>query len=398
MTMQPCGQPLRIGVVGLGRAFTLMLPTLASDPRVRLVAAADPRAPARDLFVHDFAGRAFDSVEQLCEMPDVEVAYVASPHQFHADQVCRLAAAGKHILVEKPLAISLDECTRIVEAVEAAGVILVVGPSHSFDGPVGQTRRMLAAGDLGRVRMVHAFNYTTFLYRPRRPEELMTAKGGGVVFSQAAHQVDIVRLLGGGRVKSVRGLVGAWDPARPTEGAYSALLRFDGGAFGSLTYSGYAHYDSDELLGNIDEFGRDKTADSYGSVRRHLQSVGDSASEARIKTDTSYGGSHYRPHTGPVARHHPHFGHLLVSTDRVDLRVTPDGVWVYSDDQRHFCATPLQAVPRSEVIDELWDSVRLGRPPVHGARWGRATTEVCLGVLESARTGSDVAMRFQVRP
>lgn len=398
MTMQPCGQPLRIGVVGLGRAFTLMLPTLASDPRVRLVAAADPRAPARDLFVHDFAGRAFDSVEQLCEMPDVEVAYVASPHQFHADQVCRLAAAGKHILVEKPLAISLDECTRIVEAVEAAGVILVVGPSHSFDGPVGQTRRMLAAGDLGRVRMVHAFNYTTFLYRPRRPEELMTAKGGGVVFSQAAHQVDIVRLLGGGRVKSVRGLVGAWDPARPTEGAYSALLRFDGGAFGSLTYSGYAHYDSDELLGNIDEFGRDKTADSYGSVRRHLQSVGDPASEARIKTDTSYGGSHYRPHPGPVARHHPHFGHLLVSTDRVDLRVTPDGVWVYSDDQRHFCATPLQAVPRSEVIDELWDSVRLGRPPVHGARWGRATTEVCLGVLESARTGSDVAMRFQVRP
>lgn len=397
MTREPCVRPLRIGVAGLGRAFTLMLPTLAGDPRVRLVAAADPRAPARDLFSRDFAGPAFDTVDGLCERPEVEVVYVASPHQFHADHVCRLAAAGKHILVEKPLAISLDECTRIVTAVEAAGVALVVGPSHSFDGPVQQAHRMLAGGELGRVRMVHAFNYTTFLYRPRRPEELVTAQGGGVVFSQAAHQVDIARLLGGGRVKSVRGQVGAWDPERPTEGAYSALLQFDDGAFASVTYSGYAHYDSDELLGDVDEFGRDK-AGSYGAVRRRLSSVADAVSEARTKTEKSYGGTHYQLPAGPRAQHHPHFGHLLVSAEGADLRVTPDGVWVYSDDQRYFRETPLQAVPRSEVIDELWNSVREGKPPVHSARWGRATTEVCLGILESARTGANIAMRFQVQP
>ena len=59
--------------------------------------------------------------------------------------------------------------------------------------------------------MITALNYTDFLYRPRRPEELDTAQGGGAVFNQAAHQVDIVRLLGGGRVKSVRAATGAWD-------------------------------------------------------------------------------------------------------------------------------------------------------------------------------------------
>ena len=61
--------------------------------------------------------------------------------------------------------------------------------------------------------MINAINYTDYLYRPRRPEELDTAQGGGAVFNQAAHQVDIVRLLGGGRVTSVRAATGAWDRA-----------------------------------------------------------------------------------------------------------------------------------------------------------------------------------------
>ena len=77
---------------------------------------------------------------------------------------------------------------------------LVVGHSHSFDAPILRTRELIASGDFGAVRMINAFNYTDFLYRPRRPEELDTAHGGGAVFNQAAHQVDIVRLLGGGRV------------------------------------------------------------------------------------------------------------------------------------------------------------------------------------------------------
>ena len=64
--------------------------------------------------------------------------------------------------------------------------------------------------------MINAINYTDYLYRPRRPEELDTALGGGAIFNQAAHQIDIVRLLGGGRVASVRAATGAWDITRPT--------------------------------------------------------------------------------------------------------------------------------------------------------------------------------------
>jgi predicted dehydrogenase len=103
-----------------------------------------------------------------------------------------------------------------------AGVALIVGPSHSFDAPIARTKMLIDSGTYGRVRMITALNYTDFLYRPRRPEELDTRQGGGVVFSQGAHQVDVARLLAGSPVRSVRAVTGAWDPARPTEGAYTA--------------------------------------------------------------------------------------------------------------------------------------------------------------------------------
>src|SRR5438067_9519584 len=237
---------MRLGVAGLGRAFTLVAPALAADARIELVAAADPRPEARAQFERDFAGRAYAGVEELCADRAVEVLYVATPHQFHAEHARLAFAAGKHALIEKPMALTLNECRSMVAAAHAAGKQLVVGHSHSFDAPVRRTRELIASGKYGALRMITALNFTDFLYRPRRPEELDTSRGGGAVYNQAAHHVDIVRLLGGGRLKSVRAQTGAWDAARPTEGAYSALLTFENGAFASITYSGYAHLDSDE--------------------------------------------------------------------------------------------------------------------------------------------------------
>ena len=206
---------LKVGVIGLSRAFTLMLPTFVLDPRVMLAAAADPRAEAREAFTADFGGRTYDHADALCADPDVDLVYVASPHQFHAAHAVAAAKGGKHILVEKPMAITLDECRAMTDAARSAGVQLVVGHSHSFDRPVQRARALISGGGLGRVRMMTALNYTDFLYRPRRPEELDTTRGGGVLFSQGAHQIDIIRLLGGGVVRSVRAATGAWDPSRP---------------------------------------------------------------------------------------------------------------------------------------------------------------------------------------
>lgn len=387
-----------LGVVGLGRAFTLMLPTFTQDERIRLVAGTDPRESARLMFSKDFNAKAYSTIDELCTDPAVEVVYIASPHQFHAAHVRIAAAAGKHILVEKPLAIDIEDCTAIVNVIDASSVGLIVGHSHSFNGPVLHARRLLQSGEFGAVHMLNSLNYTDFLYRPRRPEELDTRLGGGVVFSQAAHQIDIVRLLGGGLVQSVRACTGQWDPGRPTESAYSALLTFDNGAFASVTYSGYGHYDSDELLGNIGEMGMEKNAAGYGAARKKLARISSPAAEATLKAAGNYGGANYQFKPANPARFHQHFGHLVVSASNADLRLTPEGVVIYSDEKRYLLPTPKSRVPRAEVIDEVWNVVRDNAAPTHGAAWARATTEVCLAILKSAETGKDIKMQFQVRP
>src|ERR1019366_10524875 len=118
---------LRMGIAGLGRAFTLMLPTLVADSLVELVAAADPRADATRRFAADFGVRTYDTVEALCADTDIELVYVATPHQHHAAHVATAAAHGKHVLVEKPMAITLAECRQMIAAIERAGVCLIVG-------------------------------------------------------------------------------------------------------------------------------------------------------------------------------------------------------------------------------------------------------------------------------
>ena len=387
---------IRLGVAGLGRAFTLMLPTLMKDSRVRLVAACDPREEARARFARDFDVPVHADIEGLASDPEVEAIYIASPHQFHAAQTRIAARHGKHVLVEKPMALSLAECDAMIEDCRAAGVRLIVGHCHSFDSPYLQARDIIASGEVGRVRMIQALNYTDFLYRPRRPEELRTEEGGGVVFSQAAHQVDVVRLLAGSAVTRVRAVTGDWDPARPTQGAYSALLWFDDGAFASLGYSGYGHFDSDEWCGWIGEMGAAKSPDVYGSARRRLTAVTSSDDEARLKAASTYGGADYVPQPPDAGgRWHQHFGPVVVSCERGDVRPMPKGTWVYGD--REKAQRPLTAplVPRFEVIDELFEAIVLGRAPLHDGTWARSTLAVCLALLDSAGSNRDVEISSQ---
>jgi len=384
---------LRLGIAGLVRAFTLMLPSFLADQRVRLAAAADPRPEARAQFAADFAAPAYATVAELCDAAGLDAIYIATPHQFHAEQACLAAAAGKHVLVEKPMALTLADCARMIEAARAARVRLIVGPSHSFDEPIRHTNALIRSGAVGAVRMITALNFTDFLYRPRRPEELDTKTGGGVFFNQAPHQVDIVRLLGGGRVTSVRSVAGAWDRTRPTEGAYSALLTFASGTTASLTYSGYAHFDSDEWCDGIGEDGAPKDPASYGAARRRLAGATGSEAERAERERRGYGSG-----AGATQRRnafHEHFGAIIVSCEQADLRPTPTGVWIYGDDEKRFETLPPPTVPRAAVIDELCAAILEDRTPLHDGAWGLATMEVCLAMLQSAHEAREIAFVHQ---
>ena len=384
-------EPVRLGVVGLGRAFALTVPALRADSRVDLAAACAPRAESRAAFEKAFGGRGYADLDGMLAHPGLEAVYIATPHGHHAGQAIAAAAAGRHVLVEKPLAVSLADGEAMVEACGKAGVALIVGPSHSFDAPVAQARTLIESGALGPVRMIHAFTYTDFLYRPRRPEELRTEEGGGVLFSQAVHQVDVVRLLAGGLATQVSAFTGTWDAARPTEGAYSALLAFEGGPFASLTYSGYGRFDSDEWMGWVGELGHEKNPDDYGLARRALAAAVTPEEESALKRARTFGAAEALP----AAPHHEHFGPVIVCCERGDIRLTPDGIWVYGDERR-FEAAPSLADPRTPVLDALVAAVRDGIQPVQTGRWGLASLEVCHAILRSARSGAPVELTRQV--
>lgn len=386
---------VRLGVIGLGGATRQMMPSILAHGRVELVAGADPDERAREHFAAKFGVRVHRSAQELCASSDIDAVYVASPPQWHLDNVTTAAQTGKHVLVEKPMALSLDICTSMIEAADRHGVHLMVGHTHSFNAPVVKMRELIRSGAVGRLSMINAFSYSSFLYRPRRPDELNTATGGGVVFNQAPHQVDMVRYLAGGMARSVRAVTNRLDPERPTEGAYMAFLQFEDGAAASLTFSAYDYFDSDEFNGWVGELGDPRPPDRHGSARAALRNAGAASSEGDLK-----GANGVRKPIEPPEGgwYHPHCGITIASCSGGDLRATPEGVTLYGPDGARDIEVPRgDAYPdKAGVLDELADAVLHDKAPVHDGRWGRATMEVCLAMFRSAQEGREVSLEMQV--
>jgi phthalate 4,5-cis-dihydrodiol dehydrogenase len=385
--------PLGLGIAGLGMAGAVMVRAAAAHPGVKLVAAAEPHDAPRAAFARDCNAAAYASIEELCADPAVEAIYIATPHQFHAPHAILAAERGKHIILEKPMALTLPECDAIIAAAERAGVHLLVGHTHAFDPAVRAMRRIVANGELGALGMIAALNYTNYLYRPRRPEELDTTRGGGILFNQVPHQIDMVRLIGGGLLRSVRAQVTRLDAARPTEGGLVAFLEFENGAAASLVYGGYDFFDSDELHFWISERGADKPRDQHGAARRAL-AARQSADETRLRVEQyAYGAD-----AGAPPAHQPHFGLMIVTCARGEMRASADGLLLYDQNGQSEIALPKSAsMPgRSEVLDDMVAAIRNGRPPLHNGRWAKANVEVSLALLRSARERREIALEHQV--
>jgi phthalate 4,5-cis-dihydrodiol dehydrogenase len=100
---------LKVGIAGLGVGSTQIIPAMAQMDGMKLIAAADFRKAALETFKQKYGGRAYDSVEKLCDDPEVEAVWVSTPNQFHCEHVLAAAERGKHVVVEKPMALSLAE-------------------------------------------------------------------------------------------------------------------------------------------------------------------------------------------------------------------------------------------------------------------------------------------------
>jgi phthalate 4,5-cis-dihydrodiol dehydrogenase len=392
------GGRLRIGVAGLGQAGAMLLPSLRRHGRARLAAVADPRPEARAAF-DDAAGTdgsppaVYADIDALCADPRVDLVYIATPTHLHAEHVRRTLGRGKHVIVEKPMALTLAEAAAMIGAAERDGLRLIVGHSQSFEPPVRAMRALVRGGDLGALGMLHTWHYTDWLYRPRRPEELDTALGGGVLFRQGAHQVDLLRWIGGGLVRSVRAAMGDWDPARRAVGSHVLFLDFAGGAAATAVFSGYDHFHSRELTFGIGEDGRRADSAVYAHARTALADAGPEG-EARLKV--ALGPRKRVSKADGGAEHASFYGLTIVSCERGDIRQTPIGLRLYGDVTTEEIPVPPLPAGRDLLLDEACAAVLDGVPPAHDGRWGMANLEVCVAALTSARDRRDVLLQYQV--
>jgi UDP-N-acetylglucosamine 3-dehydrogenase len=187
-------EPLRGAVLGLGMIGRHHARILQSDPAMRFAGAVDPGGDRFDA-VRD-RGLVFAGIADLLAAPDgpPDFAVVAVPTEEHLPAVRELAAAGVHVLVEKPLAATADEAREIIEIVRDAGLHGAVGHVERCNPALLELRRRVKGGQLGEVFLVATERVGPF---PDRVRDV------GVVKDLATHDLDLVRWLGGGRVERV---------------------------------------------------------------------------------------------------------------------------------------------------------------------------------------------------
>jgi UDP-N-acetylglucosamine 3-dehydrogenase len=142
---------LSVGIIGSGGIARSHIQAIKENDNIRLAAVMDVDQSRAESVAKDHGARAYTSVDALLDDPEVEAIHVCSPHVFHGDQVVASAKAGKHVLVEKPMALTLRECDDMIQACESEGKILMVGQVMRYY-PVNQAiKKMLSDGAIGDV-------------------------------------------------------------------------------------------------------------------------------------------------------------------------------------------------------------------------------------------------------
>jgi phthalate 4,5-cis-dihydrodiol dehydrogenase len=382
-------QTLRVGVAGLGTAGQAFHAALLDHPGFKWVAGADPVDALRTAAQQAHAVVTYDTLEGLLAHPGLDAVIIATPTPLHAAQVQQVAAAGLHVLVEKPMATTLEDARAMVQACSRAGVVLLVGHSHGYDAPIAAMREVIAAGSLGAVGMVHTWCFSDWVYRPRRPDELDSAQGGGVTLRQGAHQFDILRLLCGGRARSVRAKTFDWDPARRTVGAHVAFIDFADGAAATAVYNGYGGFSSMDLCFDISEWGLHQPPSQRPRVQRPRAGVDEGLAKQLRAANGASAITAQAPHT-------PFFGLTLVSCERGDIRQAPQGLRIHTLEGLKEVVVDVQRSPRDRVLDEWQAAITGHAPALHSGAWGLANLELCVAALASAHSGREVLLHEQV--
>jgi phthalate 4,5-cis-dihydrodiol dehydrogenase len=230
---------LGLGIVGAGRVAANHARAAQRLDDVALRAIAEVDDARRTAFAQEYACDGEASLDALLQRDDVGLVVLALPHRLHAEAAIQALQAGKHVLVEKPMAMSVEECDRMIAAAKAANRLLAVGLTHHFHPIPAAARDMIRSGQLGRLVWATETQYSQRRVGSNPAWLFDRAEGGGQLLANGVHFTDRMMMLAGSRIVAVKALVGSFFNAYPSDDGTLAYFQFRNGAAGTLALTGH---------------------------------------------------------------------------------------------------------------------------------------------------------------
>ena len=231
---------IRVGIVGCGKVADLHANALREVQEGELVAVSDVDPERSERFAQKYGVTAFSSVEEMIGRADLEAITVCTPHPLHERPTVAAAQSGVHVLVEKPLASTLESCDAMLHAAEAGNIKLGVVSQRRFLAPVMRMKTAIDEGKIGApiLGTFQMYSWRDEAYYNSDPwRGTWKREGGGVLVNQSPHQLDLLQWFMG----DIAEVSGYWanlnHPTIEVEDTAVAVIRFQSGAIGNLVTS-----------------------------------------------------------------------------------------------------------------------------------------------------------------
>lgn len=228
-------EPVRVAAVGLGRWANVLAGAYTRSDMVKLVTCFSRGSAKRDAFSARYGCGQDESLEAMLQRDDVEAVIVTVPNDQHADVIEQAAAAGKHVYVEKPIAIALDDALRIQRATTSAGVVFLCGHSARRLGGLRTIKSFIESGEIGDVSMIEA-TFANERGLELKPGDWRGDPGkapGGPLTQLGIHQIDNLQFLLG-PVKQVFCIGKSLFTKVPNETVLQTVMEFEDGRMAYL--------------------------------------------------------------------------------------------------------------------------------------------------------------------
>jgi predicted dehydrogenase len=230
----------RLGVsfIGLGWWGDVLADAAVASGAAKIIGGFTRTDQSRETFAAKYGCRNFESFEKLLEDPDTEAVVIASSNAVHKEQAVAAAASGKHIHIEKPMALSVSDANAICQACEEAGVRLHVGQNFRRWPMFRKAKELIDRGELGTISLAIAhFSYNLGLTAGEKSMRWDPVENpGGPLYSYTIHLADLMETLFG-EIDDINAATGKVGGPSPTDDAAAAVLRFKSGMLGILSGS-----------------------------------------------------------------------------------------------------------------------------------------------------------------